>query len=415
MRWLRWLMLWSLAATGPVLALDQGDFPIKIFIEPVVRKVDPKATPENLAPDFRLAIRQAILDWNQLAVTLPEEPSEKTLPLILRRDIEDTSREDLFKLNFLILTEDRAQADLIIESADVYLLNSLGLPGFGRTQAQFDARSEPTLNVGKITLGLKDYEQRLLNLKQFRQISRLSLGFALGFEITDNANCNVMSPNLNSCITDSPFECRSDSQLTFCVGIKDSQLRRLDALRKTTVGQDLPLQYQTFSDYRNRIYRIITRQLLSLPVITRAGDLKVKLTDQGEVADASVSDSFGGSEIDIALIDLIKKVKSFGPLPATNRRELTLTLKPNADLHEGAARLQKNFVAALKTKAVNTPGQAQLVVNGKGELVRYQITQSFGNKDADRIVRRVLEDLLPSVTFKSIKAKQLLEIPLRLP
>jgi len=53
MRWLRWLMLWSLAATGPVLALDQGDFPIKIFIEPVVRKVDPKATPENLAPDFR--------------------------------------------------------------------------------------------------------------------------------------------------------------------------------------------------------------------------------------------------------------------------------------------------------------------------------------------------------------------------
>ncbi|WP_287128809.1 matrixin family metalloprotease [Candidatus Cyanaurora vandensis] len=401
------LALLSLILPAPVLALDSSDFPLKVFISPQVRQNDPTAPLTPLSERLRESLRRGVLDWNKLLLALPKEPTNGTYVVVLRNDIDAAANakeaEVLQQLGFLVLTEQKEEADLVVEGVDTFLLEGSKSSTEGAI-GRF--ASGQGLDVGKIAISLRNSSQGETNAFQLRLVMLHEIGHALGLGHIKDNKCNLMSPTRYDCQTDSPYECRPGAPRTICVGISDRQLRRVESLILTAPGEAMPVAYQEMTDYSRAVDHKITTHLLTLPPLSQRGDVELQFTPTGALQDVKITKSFGSPELDTAMTTLIKSLAPFGPLPPdtpTEKQHLNFYYTPNAPLHAEIDQLRQRFTAQLQTQAIPSGGEIQVTINGKGEL-RYQITRTFGDSKNNLAAGRIIESL--SGPLNNLAAKE---------
>ncbi len=425
-------------------ALDSSDFPIKVYISPLIEadyftdSPDLKRTYAYLLPQSTyLSFRQGVLDWSRILLALPKEKTNDLYTIVLEDRQDPSAEEALAKLGVFKLVAHQEQADLVIKAVD---LSNGGLPYYrGDILGVFSAAED--YRLGKIRMELVYHKNIVVSAAYgashsykkdtfppdffMRNIVIHELGHALGlghvvattnkiFDSSEN-QCNLMYPSTTVCVSKLP-ECKAqlDSQPP-CISIEDQQLRRLENQIMTRVEDSPKKPYEVIKSYIEAVDQKITANLAEVGEIRDSGNLEITLSAKGEITKIEVSRSFGSEVINEKMIGVVKKFAPFGNLPESYPESyvnFTLAYAPNICIQPYEIDITRRITEKLRNLDLSIQaGEMQLKISENGELISYQTTKSFGDKKLNLQVAGVVESLAPFPALVPGVVTQELTIP----
>ncbi|MBC7883349.1 MAG: TonB family protein [Anaerolineae bacterium] len=301
---------------SPLRQLDSSYFPIHVYINPVMVSTE-GSDAQPVPPEFLENLRQGVLDWNRLMISLPEKATADRYTVLLNR-AEDGTPETLAKLDllgFLTLVNDPAKADLVIETENKKVLLTRTTE---KALAYF--RNDQKYRVGRIVMGV-EYRNNALKL---RAVVIHEMAHALGLGHIESL-CNVMSEKQYTCQVNLPA-CKDNNSA--CIGINDEQLRQVESQWKAPPPKVASIEPPPSKSVKSRITTIqdwlaIARENIhknwKVPSteLTRTGGkaqtvLLITVARSGHIESVSIQESCGVPNLD----DLARTaVKAADPLP----------------------------------------------------------------------------------------------------
>lgn len=383
----------------PVQALDRTDFPIKVYVNPLVKSTETGQPPQVLAQDHYMALRQGVVDWNALLAALPAIPTSEIYTLVLKR--QNTIKPNL--QSFMVLTERPEDADIFVEGVDVFDLQNAKSDNESTNVGIF--KSQRGYRIGKIEVSLRRENNKVASSLDLRSTMIHEIGHALKLDHVASekeglTKCNIMAASVYyACPLVADPGCSDKStQDTLCLGIADRQLRKVFAQLTSEEGQSIPPEYEELIDYNQRIEDRIAERVVAL-TLKEVGTISLKITKAGTLVDLKITKSFGNASLDEQVKKIVQKSLPFGPLPVSyDQSELTqeFSYVPNPDLITALTLIKDKLTSQItNNRALQQEGMVELTINGKGELVNYQLDPAFGKSTNNPKMLSLLESFFP--------------------
>ncbi len=307
------LSVWtaSLLAASSVLAMDRTSFPIRIFIEPVLRDYQGQEKSSQLPEAAVRTVRQGFLDWVRVLLFAPGQGAPENYTVILHRQEDEQRARLLLNAGVFTFVERRDQADLVVEA--------MNRP---RTQDDADGITGRFSNVGGLRVGkievvfrgsLSEYPDEF----SLRSVVMHEAGHALGLAHLSDQKCNLMAPKNFTCNVPFPVDCRAEAAATRCVGVSTEQVQFVQRARAADAGAGPRSPMADIRDYRQSVVRRVRTGLVALTGLKAPGRIVLKLGSMGQVEEATVESSFGSAETDARVLEGIRDLGPFGAFPAT--------------------------------------------------------------------------------------------------
>lgn len=389
-----------LCGASKVSAFDSTDLPIRVFIDPVIKINGPLADPKAKLPlpekAYR-AFRQGVLDWIRLVATLPNEPSNVTYTLILRKQTSEESLERYERFGFIVFTTNPEDADLVIESVDND--DALGRNGLRNYYEQLPIgyhALDRKHRIGRITMALKRGKILDADELDLRVVLLHEIGHALGFDHYKGQKCNLMNATNYACIGNALPECTSENTAARCLAIEDSQLRFVEAQLMADRGKGPKMSYLDWRQYQQQVEWQVRDVITGLGEF-KEGRLSLQLLTDGSIKNVVVAQTFGSPEKDEQIRSRLKQIGNFGRFPATREKtesELTLAYTSNTVSDKYLQDIKEAIIPKIgPILPVKATGKLHLKIKQDGQLLQAEITESFGNERLDRIILQRVREL----------------------
>ncbi len=203
--------------------LTPSSFPIRVWINPYFRST------EQLVPaDILAALRQGVLDWTRILLSIPTDDTFANYIFTLEKVSEEKQVQTLLDARIFTFVAQGEPVDLKIEVApQPQVLDKSAL--FTSTEGQ----------MGRIEIAAYGNRDEVREF-YLRTVLIHEIGHALGLDHLPDQKCNFMAPNLYTCFSNEPPECRNDTRDTRCIAVRLDQVRPIEKLLSAKSAKPLP-------------------------------------------------------------------------------------------------------------------------------------------------------------------------------